>query len=327
MNKRRIWFSRIFSMIVVLALLLGSRAKAIDGSDQAAAENASTNFVIDSRRMVHVNKEDATMAGVFVEEGPLKFENCDGIYCLELRDYSEDYFNKEKYTYMEKPGAKRYAYIRIEDGYFEKKLNHQDYFTVKCTDEGETLEGENEDGKAAKVHVLKLSFSENLSESGILGREDAILNASGYVVKFVGDSDFLKESFTMGIYEFKILSSSHEAYQGKKILILCPKDFAGFLEENSLGLELRGIRCYDGMEHQGNRLWSIVSAVTLDYDNVGVETKDDLMEWYGDGVLVDGTGGLRISRPVMVVGIIVLLALGEGCFLVIKKAASKKKKG
>lgn len=283
-----------------------------------------TGFDVDNRGMVRVNHEDATAAGIFVAEGPLQLENGDGIHCLELKAYSEDYFNKEKYSYMEKPGAMRYAYVRIEDGYFEENLNEKDFFGIKCSDEGETLNAKDEDGNTLKLRVLKLSGAENLSNSGVLGRNSVFINASGYLTKFVEASDFLKESFDMGIYEFKVLSASNEEYSGRIIPVLCPKAFAEFLENNSMGLNLRGVCCYDGMEWQGNPLWSIISAETLDYDRISVETKANLMEWYG-GKLSGKIDDVKNPGPVFIIGIIALLAAAEGGFLMFKKVIAKKR--
>ncbi len=195
---------------------------------------------------------------------------------------------------------------------------------LKCFDEGETLDATDMDGNECKVRVLKLSGRENLSDSGIAGKGSVHLNASGYVTKFVEDTDFLMESFDMGIYEFNVLSSINEEYHGKKILILCPKEFADFLEKNGMGLNLRGVRCYDGMEWQGNPLWSIISAETLDYDRISVETKANLMEWYG-GKLSGKIDDIKNPGPVFIIGIIALLAAAEGGFLMFKKVIAKKR--
>lgn len=277
---------------------------------------------------VRMNHEDATVTGSFVSEGPLKLEEQEDIYCFQYEDSSDAYFNIPKYTYQQGVGANRYVYVKVSDGSFKENLKEGDLYTLKCADEGGKVDGLDEGGNVVTVRVLKLVGWENLSKSGLSAKklhDRKSLNAEGCATVFVENSDFLEGSFDMGIYEFKILHSSSTEFQGKKILILCPKDFYAFLMENDMGMSLHGIYGVKGMERDGNQLWSIVSPVTLDYDAISVETRENLISYYGGGTALEA-GDVKNPGPVIVVGAILILALGEGVFLVIRKAAIKKEK-
>lgn len=283
-------------------------------------------FDVEKGGYVRINHEDATVAGSFVPEGPLKLEGQENICCFRYEDSSDNYFNMPKYTYQEKAGADRYLYVRGADEIFKDGLNEGELLTLKCADLGEKAVGVDEDGNVVTVRVLKLVSWENLSHSGLSAQklhDRKILNAEGLATVFVEDCDFLSGSFDMGIYEFEILHSSLPEFQGKKILILCPKDFYAFLLENDMGVNLRGIIGVEGMERDGNQLWSIISPVTLDYDNISVETRENLISYYGGGIALE-VGDVKKPGPILVAFVILLLALGEGVFLVVRKAAMKK---
>lgn len=279
------------SILLLCILFLGASAVAMLGG-----------YEVEKGGMIRIHHADATMAGIFVTSGPIRLEDEKGIYCFEVwnvssndADYDYSDYVRNKFSYPEKTGVKQYAYIKIDDVDFMEDLSMGELFTIKCMDEEERGDGTDQDGNPVKVRLLKLSCWENLSKSGIsdadFGVNSVHLNAEGYLKKFVADSDFLNGNFEMGIYEFQVLHSTHEGYSGETIPVLCPKDFAAFLEENKLGLNLRGVRCYDHMEYKGKRLWSIVSAATLDYDYISVETRLNLLEWYVKGLAERFTDG------------------------------------
>jgi hypothetical protein len=280
------------------------------------------------------------------------------VYQLECIDNAWDYISEtyEYDHYYIEDGYSNiitYVYVLMEKSYFDQNFAYDQPFTIKMNGTEEHIEFSTEDGETHSVPLLSLYDQETgqyLNSASLEGMED--LNLEDEAEEFRGQGYFeervaLYENENLssimpdaGIYKFHILSDMGESAKNY-IYVVCSEKFYEDNKDN--GIEILYAKNY-GVEYNGQPAWFLMFLTTQEYNTLRIYDLNEMKSWYnpqsnnGASQGEDAADGQEretavsdmqennlerffenVPTIVWVVAGVVLLAIAEGLYILLKK--------